>query len=157
MNRRDFIQKLGSVGGLMAGIAFLPKLIFKVPPEPTPTPIPSPTPTIGGMPMPEGSIKVTKTGVHAWVPEGSIMQVHDGMVYKRGDGAWARYEYPETKYKVDKYDHGHGELVDPGHSHSHIPNTMGYGACSISGCACPAFMGSEQLCANCGHNYSYHW
>jgi hypothetical protein len=30
----------------------------------------------------------------------------------------------------------------------------GYGPCSQ--CACQAFQGSDTLCANCAHNYSYH-
>jgi hypothetical protein len=37
--------------------------------------------------------------------------------------------------------------------------TMGYGACSISGCPCKAFVqtyGSD-LCNNCGHKYTDHW
>jgi hypothetical protein len=33
----------------------------------------------------------------------------------------------------------------------------GYGACSHSGCNCPAYEGSGDTCGNCGHNYSYHW
>ncbi len=33
---------------------------------------------------------------------------------------------------------------------------MGYGNCTHNGCICPAFDGSGELCANCGHNYSYH-
>jgi hypothetical protein len=33
----------------------------------------------------------------------------------------------------------------------------GYGACSVSGCNCQAYMGSDNTCANCGHNYSLHW
>jgi hypothetical protein len=32
----------------------------------------------------------------------------------------------------------------------------GYGACSVSGCGCQGFMGSDQLCGNCHHNYSFH-
>jgi hypothetical protein len=33
----------------------------------------------------------------------------------------------------------------------------GYGACSISGCPCKGYMGSAQLCQNCGHQYGAHW
>lgn len=33
----------------------------------------------------------------------------------------------------------------------------GFGACSSSGCNCPAFGGSGDLCSNCGHNYGTHW
>lgn len=33
----------------------------------------------------------------------------------------------------------------------------GYGACSISGCPCQAFMGQGNNCENCGHLYSAHW
>jgi hypothetical protein len=32
----------------------------------------------------------------------------------------------------------------------------GYGNCTVSGCECPAFMGEDQLCGNCGHNYEFH-
>lgn len=32
----------------------------------------------------------------------------------------------------------------------------GYGACS-GGCPCPQFQGNQQLCGNCGHNYTRHW
>lgn len=37
------------------------------------------------------------------------------------------------------------------------PLKAGYGRCSVSGCPCPEFSGSQQLCGNCGHNYSLHW
>ena len=33
----------------------------------------------------------------------------------------------------------------------------GYGACSSSGCNCPAYGGNGDLCSNCGHNYTTHW
>jgi hypothetical protein len=35
----------------------------------------------------------------------------------------------------------------------------GYGACSVSGCPCPAFKETygSQLCNNCGHQYTDHW
>lgn len=33
----------------------------------------------------------------------------------------------------------------------------GYGACSVSGCYCRGFMGNQDLCANCGHQYGMHW
>lgn len=33
----------------------------------------------------------------------------------------------------------------------------GYGACSVSGCNCRAFEGSDYTCSNCGHNYDRHW
>jgi hypothetical protein len=32
----------------------------------------------------------------------------------------------------------------------------GYGTCTVTGCDCPAFMGQDQLCGNCGHNYEMH-
>jgi len=32
----------------------------------------------------------------------------------------------------------------------------GYGACSVSGCNCPAYMGNDNTCSNCGHNYQSH-
>lgn len=34
---------------------------------------------------------------------------------------------------------------------------LGAGACSVSGCSCPGFMGSADLCSNCGHSASLHW
>lgn len=36
------------------------------------------------------------------------------------------------------------------------PLRAGYGACYVNGCLCKSFMGSDQLCGNCGHNYSFH-
>ena len=36
----------------------------------------------------------------------------------------------------------------------------GYGACSVSGCPCQAFIetpGNSYMCQNCGHQYSMHW
>lgn len=33
----------------------------------------------------------------------------------------------------------------------------GYGQCSVSGCACRGYSGSQQLCQNCGHQYGMHW
>ena len=33
----------------------------------------------------------------------------------------------------------------------------GYGACSASGCPCRGYMGNQDLCQNCGHQYSMHW
>lgn len=33
----------------------------------------------------------------------------------------------------------------------------GYGACSVSGCNCQSYMGNDDTCQNCGHNYSLHW
>jgi hypothetical protein len=33
----------------------------------------------------------------------------------------------------------------------------GYGQCSVSGCPCQAYAGSQQLCENCGHQYGMHW
>ncbi len=35
------------------------------------------------------------------------------------------------------------------------PVMQGYGACAA--CNCPGFTGSQNLCANCGHNYQTHW
>jgi hypothetical protein len=35
------------------------------------------------------------------------------------------------------------------------PLRAGYGRCSQ--CACQAYQGTGQICANCGHNYSTHW
>jgi|GEM_PF-6484873 hypothetical protein len=32
----------------------------------------------------------------------------------------------------------------------------GYGNCGYSGCECPEFAGSGQLCDNCHHNFDYH-
>ena len=32
----------------------------------------------------------------------------------------------------------------------------GWGYCTVSGCGCKAFMGTQDLCTNCGHNYSLH-
>jgi hypothetical protein len=37
------------------------------------------------------------------------------------------------------------------------PLKAGYGRCSVNGCPCPGFAGNQQLCENCGHNYSMHW
>ena len=37
------------------------------------------------------------------------------------------------------------------------PLRAGYGRCSVNGCPCPGFAGNQQLCENCGHNYSMHW
>jgi len=31
----------------------------------------------------------------------------------------------------------------------------GYGKCSK--CNCPAYEGNQNVCDNCGHNYSAHW
>jgi hypothetical protein len=39
--------------------------------------------------------------------------------------------------------------------HAHVHN--GYGACSISGCPCQSYMGQDNLCQNCGHQYTAHW
>jgi hypothetical protein len=33
----------------------------------------------------------------------------------------------------------------------------GWGACSVNGCHCQAYMGNDDTCQNCGHNYSLHW
>jgi hypothetical protein len=33
----------------------------------------------------------------------------------------------------------------------------GAGRCGVSGCNCPEYSGSGNLCANCGHNWSAHW
>jgi hypothetical protein len=35
----------------------------------------------------------------------------------------------------------------------------GAGACSVSGCPCKAFQSSygNDLCGNCGHQYTAHW
>jgi len=144
MNRRQFIEKLGSVSGLMAGMLILPKLLVKVPPDPTPPPSVTPTPE--------------PIGVSAFNAPGS------DKLFRRGDGTWQKLEYPKSKYEA-AFDCGqetawdplipyHG-VQDPGHQHS--VRTMGYGRCSVSGCNCPAFMGSDQLCQNCGHNYNLHW
>jgi hypothetical protein len=38
-----------------------------------------------------------------------------------------------------------------------LPVMQGYGACAASGCNCPGFTGSQNLCGNCGHNYQTHW
>ena len=40
---------------------------------------------------------------------------------------------------------------------STTPAKAGYGACSISGCPCQAYMGGADLCQNCGHQYQAHW
>ena len=37
------------------------------------------------------------------------------------------------------------------------PIRAGYGRCSVSGCGCEQFMGSDELCGNCHHNYSLHY
>jgi len=37
------------------------------------------------------------------------------------------------------------------------PLRAGAGRCGVSGCNCPEYSGSGQLCANCGHNWSAHW
>jgi hypothetical protein len=37
------------------------------------------------------------------------------------------------------------------------PAHAGYGECSIYGCNCKNFMGSEQTCSNCGHSFQAHW
>ena len=58
---------------------------------------------------------------------------------------------------------GQNEGTQIMHSHyEHIANPLpiihgGWGACSFHWCNCPSFVGSGDLCANCGHNYSYHW
>jgi hypothetical protein len=31
----------------------------------------------------------------------------------------------------------------------------GYGRCSA--CACPGYVGNQNVCQNCGHNYATHW
>jgi ribosomal protein L32 len=33
----------------------------------------------------------------------------------------------------------------------------GWRSCSVSGCPCQQFTGYENLCQNCGHQYSEHW
>ncbi|OWY24910.1 hypothetical protein C7N43_15805 [Sphingobacteriales bacterium UPWRP_1] len=33
----------------------------------------------------------------------------------------------------------------------------GWGACSVNGCHCQAYMGNDNTCQNCGHNYTLHW
>lgn len=33
----------------------------------------------------------------------------------------------------------------------------GWRACSVSGCPCQEFTGNQNLCQNCGHQYSQHW
>jgi hypothetical protein len=33
----------------------------------------------------------------------------------------------------------------------------GNGRCGVSGCNCPAFAGTQNLCGNCGHQWSDHW
>ena len=48
-----------------------------------------------------------------------------------------------------------GELVDNSKPDNQ-PIRAGYGNCTASYCTCGGFMGSNQLCANCGHNYSFH-
>jgi hypothetical protein len=38
-----------------------------------------------------------------------------------------------------------------------LDHPQGYGACSTSGCPCRGYTGNQQLCTNCGHNYTQHW
>ncbi|OWY19013.1 hypothetical protein C7N43_23960 [Sphingobacteriales bacterium UPWRP_1] len=33
----------------------------------------------------------------------------------------------------------------------------GWGACSVNGCHCQSYMGNDNTCQNCGHNYTLHW
>ncbi len=33
----------------------------------------------------------------------------------------------------------------------------GYGECSVSGCNCKNYMGSDNTCSNCGHSFQLHW
>jgi hypothetical protein len=33
----------------------------------------------------------------------------------------------------------------------------GYGECSVSGCNCKNYMGSDNTCTNCGHSFQLHW
>jgi hypothetical protein len=48
--------------------------------------------------------------------------------------------------------------VAPAAKECHVSHThKGYGACSKSGCPCPAFEGTQSLCTNCGHQYTDHW
>jgi hypothetical protein len=39
------------------------------------------------------------------------------------------------------------------------PLKAGGNGCSVAGCHCPYFVGTEKeyICENCGHNYSMHW
>jgi len=59
----------------------------------------------------------------------------------------------------------HAELHEAcrqGDSHHHDDEnsvrrvTAGYGSCGVGGCACQSFMGTGNLCANCGHHYDFH-
>jgi hypothetical protein len=137
INRRDFLQKLGSVSGMLAGVMFLPKLLVKVPPEPTPDPSPTPDPT----PTPP---------------------INPNLHYLRDDGRYVpakevfndKFKYPNTLYHPAD---GSPIPIDPGHKHAIHP--MGYGACSMND-GCQGFVpnsGYPNMCANCGHNYTLHW
>jgi hypothetical protein len=37
------------------------------------------------------------------------------------------------------------------------PASAGYGECSVSGCNCKNYMGSDNTCSNCGHSFQLHW
>ncbi len=69
--------------------------------------------------------------------------------------------YTVREFKLPVSGQNEGTQVMQSH-YEHIANPLpiiryGYGACSAWGCNCPAFMGNGNLCANCGHNYSFHW
>jgi len=33
----------------------------------------------------------------------------------------------------------------------------GWGACSVKWCNCQEYVGNDETCQNCGHNYKLHW
>lgn len=48
-------------------------------------------------------------------------------------------------------------LANPGSAHEPPEMRCGYGVCSISGCHCQGYMGNDNTCSNCGHNYGSHY
>jgi hypothetical protein len=47
-------------------------------------------------------------------------------------------------------------VLDPIPDNEPPTKRCGYGACSVSGCYCKGYMGTADLCSNCGHAYPAH-